>query len=66
MIPLDSNFERIWDLQNFVKRFPDLDAFELWAEDGRIKDVQQLMLRCQEEGLFDHYIVLNGLIKDLI
>lgn len=53
MTPITA-LEHIMYPENFVKNFPDMDAFKEWLKDGSIKDLIETRKAFEKANMFDY------------
>ncbi len=67
MTPLDKAYEEIIDPHNFVKNFPDLDAFREWTKKAEtINDLRSALKVFEKAELYEYANIIQVSIDEKI
>lgn len=54
------------DPKNFVKRFPDMDAFKVWAHTGLISDCKEAIVVFEYHEMYEYCAALQEVIDEKV
>ena len=67
MIPLNKAYEEIIDPMNFIKNFPDLDAFREWTRKAdTINDLRSTLTVFEKAELYEHANIIQVSIDEKV
>ena len=60
------NDEDMIDPRNFVKQFPDMEGFKIWAHKGILADVREAIVVFEYYEMYEHCAALQEVIDEKV
>ena len=62
MTPLDESYQEVIDPVNFIKNFPDMEAFRVWLDKWTINDLKETLKTFEKHELFEYCTAIQATI----